>query len=433
MFTAYEDAIGWIHGRLKFGVKPGIERMKWFMDKLGHPEKKIKAIHIAGTNGKGSTVAFIRSILNESGYRVGTFTSPYIVTFNERISKNGTPISDDEWLFLVNQIKPLTDELEKTELGAPTEFEIITACAFLYFSACNKLDFVIFETGLGGRLDSTNVAEPILTLITTIGHDHMAILGNTLEEIAGEKAGIIKEGVPVITAVHQKNAYEVIRSIAQEKNAEWISLNDTCAIFNEKALPSGEEFSLETKEKLYENLQTSLIGSHQRQNASLAVLAAENLNQKGFAFINECQIRYGLEKAVWPGRFEKISEDPPVYLDGAHNMEGVERLVDTVKEHFSDKHLYFCFSALKDKPYEKMIDKLDEMAYSIHFTSFDFPRAEHADVLYQASSNSNKSWGSQVSSIYEFMEMCKKDKNSVLILTGSLYFISQVRTMLKNH
>ncbi|MGG3573792.1 folylpolyglutamate synthase/dihydrofolate synthase family protein [Bacillus gobiensis] len=431
MFTGFEEALGWIHGRLKFGVKPGIERMKWFMEKLDHPEKKIKAIHIAGTNGKGSTVAFIRSILNESGYRVGTFTSPYIVTFNERISINGQPISDEEWLFLVNQIKPLTEELEETELGAPTEFEIITACAFLYFSTCKNLDFVIFETGLGGRLDSTNVVEPILTLITTIGHDHMAVLGSTLEEIAAEKAGIIKKNVPVITAVHQKNANEVIRIKAGEMNAENISLHDSCAIFNEKALSAGEEFSLETQAKLYENLQTSLIGSHQRQNASLAVLAAENLNQSGLAVINECQIRDGLRKAVWPGRFEKISDDPPVYIDGAHNMEGVERLVDTVMDHFSGKHLYICFSALKDKPYEKMIDKLDKMAYGIHFTSFEFPRAEHAKELYQTSSSSNKSWGSQLSSINEFIEKCKYDKNSVVILTGSLYFISQARTMLK--
>jgi dihydrofolate synthase/folylpolyglutamate synthase len=431
LFTAFDEALGWIHGRLKFGVKPGIERMKWFMEKLGHPEKKIKAIHIAGTNGKGSTVAFIRSILNEAGYNVGTFTSPYVVTFNERISINGSPISDEDWLMLVNDIKPLAEELEQTELGAPTEFEIITACAFMYFSM-KKLDFVIIETGLGGKLDSTNVAQPVLTLITTIGYDHMAVLGNTLEKIAVEKAGIIKKGVPVITAVHQLEAYDVIRRTAEKKKAEFISFQDTCTVRNKMALPAGEKFSLETKTECYENLQTSLIGSHQRQNASLAVLSTEWLNQNQLAHINGQQIRQGLANAFWPGRFEKVSEEPPVYLDGAHNIEGIERFVDTAKEHFSGKHLYICFSALKDKPYQTMIDKLDKLAYRIHFTGFEFPRAEHAKDLYHASSHPCKSWGQQLDSVLPFIDASKKDENSVVILTGSLYFISQARSMLKN-
>ncbi len=216
MFNTYKEAISWIHGRLKFGVKPGLLRMEKLMEKLEHPEKNIRAIHVAGTNGKGSTVSFIRSVLQEAGYTVGTFTSPYMITFNERISVNGMPITDEEWRTLVTDIKPIVDELDKTDAGTVTEFEIITACAFLYFAKRADIDFVIFEAGLGGTFDSTNIVKPLLSVITSIGHDHMAILGNTIEEIAGQKAGIIKNSIPVITGVNQPEALGVIEAEAEK-------------------------------------------------------------------------------------------------------------------------------------------------------------------------------------------------------------------------
>ncbi|MBY0190289.1 MULTISPECIES: folylpolyglutamate synthase/dihydrofolate synthase family protein [Bacillus] len=427
LFTTYHEAIEWIHSRLAFGVKPGLERMKWLMNRLGNPEQSIKAIHVAGTNGKGSTIAFTRSVLQAAGYSVGTFTSPFILTFNERISVNGAPIEDEEWLSLVNEIKPLVDELDQTELGAATEFEIITACAFAYFDHVHQVDFVLLETGLGGRLDSTNIAVPILTTITSIGHDHMAILGDTLEQIAAEKAGIIKEGIPMITAVHQPEALSVIQNTAKEKNAECISLHDTCSFDEQQPTETGERFTLRTSKRQYPQLETGLIGTHQRQNASLAVLLIEWLEQEGYISVTEGQIYEGIRQAVWAGRFEKVKDHPPVYLDGAHNEEGIDRLIETVQAHFSTKQVHICFSALKDKPYKQMIQKLEAVSSSIHFVSFDFPRAESAEKLYVCSQLDAKSYDDDPRTVLEFIQKKSDDPSAVILVTGSLYFISDIR------
>ncbi len=427
LFTTYHEAIDWIHSRLAFGVKPGLERMKWLMNRLGNPEQSIKAVHVAGTNGKGSTIAFTRSVLQAAGYSVGTFTSPFILTFNERISVNGVPIEDEEWLSLVNEIKPFVDELDQTELGATTEFEIITACAFAYFAHVHQVDFVLLETGLGGRLDSTNIAVPILTAITSIGHDHMAILGDTLEQIAAEKAGIIKEGIPMITAVHQPEALAVIQNTAKEKNAECISLHDTCSFDEQQPTETGERFTLRTSKKQYPQLETGLIGTHQRQNASLAVLLIEWLEQEGYISVTEEQIYEGIRQAAWAGRFEKVKDHPPVYLDGAHNEEGIDRLIESVQAHFSSKQVHICFSALKDKPYKQMIQKLEVVSSSIHFVSFDFPRAESAEKLYVCSQLDAKSYDDDPRTVLEFIQKKSDDPSAVIIVTGSLYFISDIR------
>ncbi len=427
LFTTYHEAIEWIHSRLAFGVKPGLERMKWLMNRLGNPEQSIKAVHVAGTNGKGSTIAFTRSVLQGAGYSVGTFTSPFILTFNERISVNGAPIQDEEWLSLVNKIKPFVDELDQTELGAATEFEIITACAFAYFADVQQVDFVLLETGLGGRLDSTNVAAPILTAITSIGHDHMAILGDTLEQIASEKAGIIKVGIPMITAVHQPEALAVIQNIAKEKKAECISLQETCTFSHQQPTETGEQFTLNTSKRQYPQLETGLIGTHQRQNASLAVLLIEWLEQEGYISVTEEQVYEGIRHAVWAGRFEKVKDHPPVYLDGAHNEEGIDRLIETVQAHFSSKQVHICFSALKDKPYKQMIQKLEAVSSSIHFVSFDFPRAESAEKLYACSQLEAKSYDDDPRAVLEWIQKKSDDPSAVILVTGSLYFISDIR------
>ncbi|MED2944774.1 bifunctional folylpolyglutamate synthase/dihydrofolate synthase [Bacillus swezeyi] len=431
MFKTFDEALRWINGRLKFGVKPGLERMDWLLEALGRPEKKLNAIHVAGTNGKGSTIAFIRSILNEAGYSAGTFTSPFIITFNERISVDGMPISDEEWTALFSEVGPLVLELEKTEFGAATEFEIITACAFLYFAKYRRTDFVIFETGLGGRLDSTNVIEPILTVITSIGYDHTAILGETLEEIACEKAGIIKPGVPVLTAVHQPEAADVIKRKAKENESPHMSLHERCERYGEHSLPDGEQFSLKTPAHHYEQMETSLIGTHQRQNASLAILAAEWLTAEKHAHISPRDIRAGIKKAAWAGRFEKILDKPLTFIDGAHNKEGVDRLAETIAARFADRNVHVCFSALKDKPYTEMIRKMEAFASSIHFTSFEFPRAESAQKMFEESRSSHKTYDEQIDSVFHLIEEKTVDEQSVVVITGSLYFISAVRSALK--
>ncbi|ETI70291.1 bifunctional folylpolyglutamate synthase/dihydrofolate synthase [Neobacillus vireti] len=426
MFTTYKEALEWIHARLRLGIKPGLKRMEWMMDRLGNPETKIKTVHIGGTNGKGSTVTFLRSILEAAGYTVGTFTSPYIEQFNERISVNGKPITDVELLALANVIRPLADELENTELGGPTEFEVITAMAFDYFAKNSKVDIVIFEVGLGGRFDSTNILHPLASIITNIGLDHTNILGNTYEEIAFEKAGIIKEQTPVFTAVKHPGALNVIIEQAAQKTAPIYRLNQEFSIQAHESLENGEAFTLQTETQTIHELEIRMIGQHQTENAALAVSAAQFLNQEGSLNVSTQAIRDGLKKAYWPGRFEILSQDPLVIIDGAHNDEGVTALVDELSTRYPDRHIQIVFAALKDKKLDKMIAKLDKIADQISFVSFDFPRAAKAEDLLQISQSANKlavdNWKT-----YLLEEIDDLDTKDMVVITGSLYFISEVK------
>ncbi|MFJ7727120.1 bifunctional folylpolyglutamate synthase/dihydrofolate synthase [Neobacillus sp. NPDC097160] len=426
MFTTYKEALDWIHARLRLGIKPGLKRMEWMMDKLDNPENKMKAVHVGGTNGKGSTVTFLRSILEAGGYTVGTFTSPYIEQFNERISINGKPISDEEILLLANVIRPLADDLEETELGGPTEFEVITAMAFYYFANVTKVDIVIFEVGLGGRFDSTNIIQPLASIITNIGLDHTNILGNTYEEIAFEKAGIIKEKTPIFTAVKHPGALTVIEEQADEKSAPIYRLNREYAISGYESLARGEKFTLETQLQPIKQLEINMIGQHQTENASLAVLAAQYLKEKGLFTVTEQAIRVGLMRAYWPGRFEVLSENPLVIIDGAHNEEGITALTHELSTRFADRNIHIVFAALTDKKLDEMIGKLDHIANQISFVSFDFPRAAKAEQLLNISQSQNKlavdNWQS-----YLLEEMKMLEANDILVVTGSLYFISEAK------
>ncbi|WP_404355682.1 bifunctional folylpolyglutamate synthase/dihydrofolate synthase [Cytobacillus firmus] len=429
MFTAYEEALGWIHSRLRLGMKPGLQRMEWMMEKLGHPERRIKSVHIGGTNGKGSTVTFLRSILQEAGYSVGTFTSPYFENFNERISLNGTPIGDDDLVQLANDIYPLAVELEQTELGGPTEFEIITAMAFQYFGHIRPVDLVLFEVGLGGRYDSTNIIYPVLSIITSIGLDHTAILGDTYEKIAFEKAGIIKPGISVITAVKQEEALAVIQDKALGLKSPIYQLGNEFTISDHKSLVQGEFFSLETVFQEFRDLETGMSGKHQIENASLAVMAAELLNKFYSFLIEEKHIRAGLKTAFWPGRFEIVSHDPLVVIDGAHNEEGISALTAELEKRFGDRSKKIIFAALADKKLDKMINKLDSAADSITFTEFHFPRAASAEDLYNLSDSGRKQFHTDWKELLK-TEVCESGKNSVLVITGSLYFLSEVKPVL---
>jgi dihydrofolate synthase/folylpolyglutamate synthase len=429
MFTTYEEALHWIHSRLRLGIKPGLKRMEWMMERIGHPERKIRAIHVAGTNGKGSTVSYIRSILQEAGYEVGTFTSPYIEQFNERISVNGLPINNEEITALASKIKPLVDELETTDLGSPTEFEVITAMSLYYFGHVHPCDFVIYEVGLGGRLDSTNIIHPLLSVITTIGLDHTAILGDTIEQITFEKAGIIKSGIPVITGVHQEEAIRVIEKVSKEKQANVYLLNRDFKVSNARSNVNGESFSYQSERKGFDHLQITMKGSHQVHNASLAIKAIEYLQTYFSVFVEETHIRSGLEKMYWIGRFEKINNHPLIYLDGAHNPEGIRELIKTANAHLKGKSVTILFSALEDKKLEDMVIPLRDYSTRLIFTSFDFPRAASAERLINLFPGPNQM------ATEDFKEAIQKlvpslGDNDALLITGSLYFISEVRKYL---
>lgn len=431
MFQNYEEALTWIHARLRLGIKPGLKRMEWMMERLNHPERNVKTIHIGGTNGKGSTVTFLRCILEEAGYTVGTFTSPYFEVFNERISINGKPISDQEMLELANVILPLAVELETTELEGPSEFEVITAMALYYFAKMNPVDVAIFEVGLGGRFDSTNVIHPMLAIITSIGLDHTNILGDTYEKIAFEKAGIIKNGTPVITAVDQPEAIEVIVEKAKQMEAELYQLGKEFAITEPQYLKNGGEFNFSSSFQNLEQLIISMLGRHQIANASLAIMAAQILKQSNSLHIAEPHIKEGLKRAYWPGRMELISEKPYVLIDGAHNDEGIDALVKELTDRYDEKTINIIFTALADKSLDKMIAKLDGIADSITFTQFDYPRATTAEALYEISTSKNKhiakDWQECLQSA-----LPKITENEILVITGSLYFLSEVKPVLMN-
>lgn len=404
--------------------------MAWMLEKLGDPQKKIKAIHIGGTNGKGSTVAYCRSILIESGYEVGTFTSPYIEQFNERISLNGVPISDGEITQLVNIIKPLSDELEETELGSPTEFEIITAMAIYYFGIMNPVDITIFEVGLGGRYDSTNVIEPIMTIITNVGMDHTQILGNSLEEIAYEKAGIIKQNVPIFTAVNDEKAFKVIQKEAEEKVAQLKQLGHDFSVKDILSTEYTECFTYTSSITTVDNLEIRLLGHHQIKNAAVAVAALLWLQDQAVIRLDENIIRAGLVKATWPGRLEILQKEPAILIDGAHNPEGLRALTAALDNRFFGKRLKVVFAALKDKDLTEMCAILNSMNAKLYVTEFDFPRAATAEEFKDMTGNKNiithSDWKILINDLRNTLQ-----SDEVLIITGSLYFISLVRPFLK--
>ncbi|MGM0841854.1 MAG: bifunctional folylpolyglutamate synthase/dihydrofolate synthase [Bacillota bacterium] len=425
----YEKAVGWIHARLRLGIKPGLERMQYLLEKLGNPHEKLKTVHIGGTNGKGSTVSYLRNILQESGYSVGTFTSPYFERFNERISIDGEPVSDEEITLLVEKIKPIAESMEHSEWGTPSEFEVITAMSFYYFAEMHPVDLVLYEVGLGGRLDSTNVITPMVSVITSIGLDHMQFLGSRLEDIAFEKAGIIKRSVPVISGVHQKEAAEVIRQKALEMGSDLFELGEDFSVEREDLLEKGERFQY-TSPVQNETYVLSMIGAHQINNAAIAIKVTELLSEQHK--IASPHIKAGLKKASWPGRMEAISYNPGIYIDGAHNPEGVQALVKTINDRFTNKRVTVLFSALHDKELKPMISTLEEAVETIGFTTFDFPRVASVEELYELSSHPDKmkvhQWRDYLPEKVQGMK-----EEDILLITGSLYFLSEVKPFLLDH
>ncbi|NEU29791.1 bifunctional folylpolyglutamate synthase/dihydrofolate synthase [bacterium LRH843] len=426
-----KEVIEWIHSLLPFGIKPGLKRMEWMLERLGHPEKKIRTVHIGGTNGKGSTVSFMRHVLEHAGYKVGTFTSPYIECFEERISLNGKPIAEKDLLECGNRIRPLVEELAKTELGSPTEFEVITTIAFEYFATIVNPDVVLVEVGLGGRYDSTNVISPLLSIITSIGYDHMHILGEKIEEIAQEKAGIIKEKTPIISGVTEQEARDVILKAAKGKRANYEQLRID---FDEQVQTVSEErqqfmYSSRLGEKMQVLIQMK--GPHQRENAAIAIHALKMLDRDYSIIISNESITYGLLATTWIGRFEQINDQPLTIVDGAHNKEGMESLAKTLRQHYPNKRYRFVIAATKEKDMAVLLKPFEGLDATFTFTSFDFFRAAKASDLYEQANVQNKRFEHDwVRAVCDEQKAVEEDE--MLIICGSLYFISEVRAKWKN-
>ena len=408
----YQEALDWIHGQLKFGIKPGLERMAWMLEELGNPQDNLKAVHIVGTNGKGSTVNALQTIFSQAGYEVGTFTSPYIIDFKERISINGQMISEENLLGLVERVKPVVERLPKeTEHENATEFEIITVLMFLYFGQVHPVDIAFIEAGMGGLHDSTNLFSPLAVICPSIGLDHQAVLGNTHAEIATEKAGVLKNGASFIYATDRTDVRDVFKQKANEEGSKTYELGKDFT-----AEGSSHSFDFIYKEQRLEGIALAVAGQHQVANASLAIMASLLL-QKDYPKVTPELIKDALAHASWLGRTEFLM--PNLMIDGAHNNESVKVLIDLLRSEYADKDIELLFAAIDTKPIDSMLAQLESVG-DLTVTSFEYPNSVKLDkypVTYK-----------QVSDFQTWIEEhVTANDDKLYVITGSLYFISQVR------
>lgn len=422
----YNEAIEFLQNLTKFGFNFGLGRVEELLQRLDNPHKKLKVIHVGGTNGKGSTSAMISGILQAKGYRVGMFTSPHLHSYCERYTLNGQQISTERIAELLSRLRPYLEKMVDEGFEHPTEFEVSTALGFLYFYE-EQVDFLVLEVGLGGAIDSTNVVVPLVSVITNVGMDHMDYLGNSIREIATIKAGIIKEGVPAVTAIDEPDALDVVRNTCREKNAALTQVGRDVTWDIKKSTVHGQEFCLHTPCGDYNNLVIKLVGRHQIINAATAVAAVQALNKYGFAFA-EGDIKEGLSNASWPARLEMVSNNPRVLLDGAHNLHGALTLRAALSEVYSYSRLILVFGMLGDKEREKVVAQLAPLAKVVVVTKPNSPRAGDWEKI----ADEVKKYVDEVYLIENISEAVQKGmslagEDDLVCVTGSLYMVAEAR------
>ena len=414
-----DEALSFIHKTVWLGSKPGLSRTKHLLSLMGNPHKKLKFVHVAGTNGKGSTSACIASVLQKAGYKTGLYTSPYINVFNERMQIDGVMISDGELCELCEYIKPYSDSMTD---DPPTEFELITALAMQYFYK-NGCDIVVLEVGMGGELDSTNVIDsPEAAVICAIDLDHTAFLGSTVETVAKAKAGIIKKGTRTILYDCEESVYEVFKNKCVQVGASLTTAGFE-KIENVRTSLSFSQFDFGK----YKNICLSLVGSYQPKNAAVAITALEALKEKGYNITDE-SIYEGLKNVKWPGRFEILGENPTFVLDGAHNPHGMRATVNSLQEHFGDRKIHFVVGAMADKDVTGMMEMLVPLADSFYAVKPDNPRAMEKDTLAELLSGLGaraKGFDSIKDAVKEAVR--KAGKDGIVACLGSLYFSGEIR------
>ncbi len=408
----------------------GLERMVELLALRGNPHLKLKVLHIGGTNGKGSTIAFLKKMLEKLGLRVGVFSSPYLIHYTDQISINGESISEARLEALMADYQSLLEGEAVANLQGTTEFEIITALAYDYF-ASEQVDVAIMEVGMGGLLDSTNVCQPILTGITTIGLDHVALLGDTLEAIAEQKAGIIKQGMPLVTGRIAPEALTVIDRIAEGKDAPRLAYGTDYQVRHQESVVTGEVFDY-TSAVRQGRFQTSLLGLYQIENAGMAIALLDTFCQEdGRELASNDFLGQALEETSWPGRLEIVSRDPLMILDGAHNPHAIKALLVTLQERFADYHKEILFTCIKTKALGDMLALLGAMPDTeLTLTHFADSRATDESVLKEAAKSRNLSYQDWHDFLEQNLTDKKEEKQTVRIVTGSLYFLSQVRAYL---
>ncbi len=424
----YTEARAYVDSTERFGIKPGLERITKMLAYVGNPQDKLKFVHVAGTNGKGSTCTMMASVLMEAGYKTGLFTSPFVIDFRERFMVDGEMISENEFAEIMTRVRTVNDLLEKSGTSL-TQFELITAVALLWFVQ-KECDVVVLECGLGGRLDSTNVIrKPLCSVITKISLDHTDILGDTVEKIASEKAGIIKPGCPVVLAPHQDQA--AVRVIEKK-----------CAEIGSSLIVSGMDTvsvktMLPTMSEIYYGglrLMIPLAGAHQFENAVTTVNAARELNERGLV-ISDDQIVSGIAKAKIPARFEILSHAPLVVVDGAHNPDGVEALCSSVDALLGGRSIVGIIGMLRDKAYEEALSQIIPRFDMVLTVTPDSPRALSAKEL-AACAERFAGEGVSVKPVDSLKKAASialdmTDEASAVVVCGSLYLASAMRPVLQ--
>ncbi|WP_156889660.1 bifunctional folylpolyglutamate synthase/dihydrofolate synthase [Paenibacillus harenae] len=434
---SYREAVEWITGLIPFGVRPGLERVEQLMERLDNPHRRLKFIHVAGTNGKGSTCAYLTSVLLKGGYDVGTYTSPYITKFTNRFQYNGEDIEEETLLKLANELKPHVEAIAESELGSPTMFEVSTALAILFYAKVTYPDYVVWETGLGGRLDVTNIVHPVVSVITNIGHDHMDRLGDTIAAVAGEKAGIIKAGIPVVSAVTQPEAVEVIKRTAAEKHSTLYLLGEQ---YRETALSLREDeqnFRFTGLFRTIEPLTITLNGEHQRTNAAVAVMTLEVLRQYNALVLEDDALSDGLREAAWPGRLEMVSRTPRILLDGAHNPEGAETLAAALGNTYKYERLHLMMGMLENKNHHDVLKHILPIVDTLIVTEPDFRMKKDASALAEIVQQMRQQQPHELSfelivepnwqaALQKLQQLT--GETDLGVVTGTLYLIADVRS-----
>jgi dihydrofolate synthase/folylpolyglutamate synthase len=410
-----------MYGLRRFGIILGLETIKSILNDLGNPQNRFRSIHVAGTNGKGSVAAALSSILQESGYRVGLYTSPHLVRFNERICINNRQISDDAVVKSYHAVQKAHHEKRQ-----PTFFELTTAMAFYEFGR-QAVDWTVIETGMGGRLDATNIIHPAVSIITNISMEHREYLGNSLAQITREKAGIIKRATPVVTAIRQRHAKSVIQQIAAKKSAPLYILGEN---FKARHLRSGG-FTYYGIENTWHHMRSALLGNYQVENAALAIAACELLN-KNKAVISENNIRNGLIKTRWPGRLEIVSDHPMIILDGAHNLIAARKLARFLGNNLAHRPITLVVGILNDKPYKAMLKSLLPVCSRLVITQAKIDRALDTRQLFDVVKN-KISDVRMISDVAEAVAqaVATADSNEVVCIAGSLYVVGEAKAAIE--
>ena len=422
----YQESIAYLEGLSRFGIRLGLERMQELVIRLGHPEKKYPTIHITGTNGKGSTTACLAAILQEAGFRTGMYTSPHLERYTERMRIDGLEVEEAVFAHAIEQTAAAAREMERDGLEHPTQFEVLTAAAFVMFAAM-KVDYAVIEVGLGGSLDSTNVIESRVAVITNVTLEHEDRCGSTIREIAEHKAGIIKKNSRVLTAA-QGEALEVIRRRAADCGAVVQVLGEEWQAQMQSVSLTGIAWMLQQPNGSSWPLQARLVGEHQVYNASLAVMAALTVRETA---VNQEAVARGLAKACWPGRFEVLRTQPPLVIDGAHNPAGAAVLRRTLDQVFPGREVLFLLGILKDKDIEGITGLLvREQDRVIAVRPLSERAAEAGDLASHFPPHQVEAVPDWEEGVNRLLELAEQEPRKVACVAGSLYLLGAVRPLL---